>query len=75
MASGWYCKATGQVMGPMALEKVVQLAADGTLQPDDMVRRKTGEWVVASAVRGLFTSPAAAPIDAPEVPGAAQAQV
>jgi hypothetical protein len=58
MASGWYCKVMGQLLGPIPLQQVMELAQDGTLMPGDMVRKKTGEWVVANTIRGLF--PAAA---------------
>lgn len=54
MASGWYCKVMGQLLGPIPLKQVVELAQNGTLMPGDMVRKKTGEWVVAHAIRGLF---------------------
>jgi hypothetical protein len=32
----------------------MDLAREGTLKPQDMVRKKTGEWVVGSDIRGLF---------------------
>jgi hypothetical protein len=54
MAAGWYCKVMGQVLGPMPLQQVMDLAREGTLKPQDMVRKKTGEWVVGSDIRGLF---------------------
>jgi hypothetical protein len=54
MAAGWYCKIADQLMGPMPSEQLVELARGGTLKPVDMVRRKTGEWVPAHDVRGLF---------------------
>lgn len=36
------------------MQQVMELAQDGTLMPGDMVRKKTGEWVVANTIRGLF---------------------
>jgi hypothetical protein len=38
----------------MPLQQVMDLAREGTLKPQDMVRKKTGEWVVGSDIRGLF---------------------
>ena len=64
MASGWYCKVMGQLLGPVPLQQVVELAQDGTLMPTDMVRKKTGEWVVANTIRGLFPETAEGTADA-----------
>lgn len=61
MAAGWYCKVMGQVLGPMPLAQVMDLARDGTLKPGDMVRKKTGEWVVGEDIKGLFPASAAEP--------------
>lgn len=63
MASGWYCKVMGQLLGPVPLQQVVELAQDGTLMPTDMVRKKTGEWVVAGTIRGLFAEKAGGSTD------------
>jgi len=64
MASGWYCKVMGQLLGPVPLQQVVELARDGTLMPTDLVRKKTGEWVVANTIRGLFPAAAGGTTDA-----------
>jgi len=56
MAAGWYCKIKGELLGPMPLAQIMGLAQKGTLAPDDMVRKKTGEWVIGSSIKGLFTA-------------------
>ena len=58
MAAGWYCKIKGELLGPMPLAQIMGLAQEGTLAPNDMIRKKTGEWVVGSSIKGLFTSDA-----------------
>jgi hypothetical protein len=63
MAAGWYCKVMGQVLGPMPLTQIMDLAREGTLKPADMVRKKTGEWVVGESIKGLFPSASSAPTE------------
>ena len=69
MASGWYCKVMGQLLGPVPLQQVVELAQGGTLMPTDMVRKKTGEWVVANTIRGLFPETAGGATESAESQG------
>ena len=56
MAAGWYCKIKSELLGPMPLAQIMSLAQSGTLAPSDMVRKKTGEWVIGSSIKGLFTA-------------------
>ncbi|MFO1019618.1 MAG: DUF4339 domain-containing protein [Planctomycetales bacterium] len=72
----WYCMVSGQQIGPLSIEALVQMVLQGRVFPDDMIRLGTsGDWFPASTVEDLFPreSPSAvrppmnsaAPADAP----------
>ncbi len=61
MANEWYCRIMGEEWGPMSAEELMAVARWGRLTRDDIVRcGKTGTWIRAELVRGLFDSPRAA---------------
>lgn len=54
MSTEWYYASGGQQAGPVSPADIQQLAAAGTLRPDDLVwNRSMTEWVAAKHVRGL----------------------
>jgi GYF domain 2 len=55
MAHSWFYRSSGQVSGPVDFDGLTQLAATGTLQPGDELRRDDQrDWVAAGSVVGLF---------------------
>ena len=60
MATEWYVRVGNSEPGPFSSERLLQLAAAGRVTPNTLVRAGlSGNWVPASAVKGLFrTSPA-----------------
>lgn len=51
----WYCKKDGSESKPLTAGKLRQLACEGKLKRDDLVRRGDSEnWVRAGTVKGLF---------------------
>lgn len=56
----WYTKIAEQVVGPLSADQLRALADGGRLAPNDPIARsKTGPWVPASRVKGLFETAAA----------------
>lgn len=50
----WYARLGEQIIGPLMLEELIAMAADGRLQPSDMVRfGDTGVWAPALKVNDL----------------------
>ena len=50
----WYCKISGVEIGPMSQDKLVRMARDGRLSPEDLVRNaKKKKWYKAKFVKGL----------------------
>jgi hypothetical protein len=61
MATEWFCKIMGEVLGPMSAEELIAIAHWGRLNRDDVVRKgATGTWVRAETVDGLLQAPAPA---------------
>jgi GYF domain 2 len=57
MASEWYYARDGQPMGPVSSAQLTQLAADGVLQPTDLVWKEgLAQWFQASSIKGLFAN-------------------
>ena len=55
MASQWFCKVLGQVVGPVSFQDLVEMVRAGTLTENDPVRRKeSSRWDAAREVVGLF---------------------
>ncbi len=55
MASNWFCKISGENIGPMSSKELKAMAEAGQLTPEHLVRRgKDGKWVPAIRVGGLF---------------------
>jgi hypothetical protein len=47
----WYYKIEGKEAGPAIISRLRQMAREGTLTSDDLVRKgMTGEWVRAGTV-------------------------
>lgn len=58
MANSWFYRSRGQLSGPIDFEELAQLAAGGTLQPADELRRgEQGDWMPAGSIAGLFPEP------------------
>jgi len=69
----WYFARHRQKLGPVPLTHLQALAADGRLQPADMVLRAgTRQWLAAATVPGLFTEAAklGEPLPVPPLPTA-----
>jgi hypothetical protein len=63
MATEWYYTSAGQQLGPVGSAQIKQLAAEGTLTPNDMVwNQSMTEWVVASRVKGIAFVAAQGPV-------------
>jgi hypothetical protein len=58
MADQWYYRVFGEVIGPMPLETLRELAQSGTIQALDEVRSTSSDWVAAATIDelGLSTS-------------------
>ncbi|MBI1249495.1 DUF4282 domain-containing protein [bacterium] len=74
MADEFFYKfnASSPEVGPIDSKTLKQLAGSGAIQQESMLRRGTGDWVVASSVKGLFPDsavptapPTAAPVATP----------
>lgn len=64
MKDGWYYKSIGQVMGPVTLETLAELARDELLHPTDEVRRgPDGQWEPAITIVSLFPENAACTVE------------
>jgi hypothetical protein len=72
MASEWYYTVNGQqAPTPVSASQLRQLAANGQLQPTDLVWQEgMANWVPASSIKGLFSSKGSSGEQAPlvEVP-------
>ena len=52
--SGWYCKLSGDVVGPFSIDEIRYLKFRGELAPDDEVRQgEAGNWVTVKSVKML----------------------
>jgi len=84
MASQWFCRVLGQVVGPVSFQDLREMVRAGTLTENDPVRRKeSSRWTPAREVIGLFRAaesevaeaapadPEAAPAQAPGAPDTA----
>ena len=55
MASQWFCRVLGKVVGPVSFQDLREMVRAGTLTEDDPVRRKeSSRWDPAREVVGLF---------------------
>jgi hypothetical protein len=62
MADLWYYAQNGQQLGPVPSTQLQQLAAQGHLQPADLIWKEgMPSWVAASSVQGLFQQQPPAP--------------
>ncbi len=72
MTAQWYCRIAGEERGPFSAAQLRGMATDGRLSAGDPVRQgKTGVWVPAASVKGLF-DPASPPQHVAEVKPVAQ---
>jgi len=56
MANDWYVRMNGAEQGPLTSERLKQLATLGKInQSTPLKKGAAGNWVTASAVKGLFT--------------------
>src|SRR5437588_3698504 len=68
MAEEWYFTTSGQQMGPVSGARLRDMAAQGNLQPTDLVWKDgMSSWTPAGATRGLFPSQPSAADAIPEV--------
>ena len=57
MANEWYAQEMGEEIGPLTYNDLRQMVASGRITPLSHVRKsKSGEWVLARRIRGLFQS-------------------
>ncbi len=62
MAKQWYIYKDGQQRGPLAWEKLTEMALAGEITPDDMVISEgMNEWISGSKIEGLFQKPVFVP--------------
>ena len=55
MAHQWYCSIDGEERGPLVSREIRELAAKGSLRPNDLIWREgLPDWVRADSVEGLF---------------------
>lgn len=69
MASEWYYKIMGDVVGPKSTSELRECASNGEIQSDTWVRKgEMGEWVAAGKIKGLFStgSDPNSSVDSPE---------
>ena len=58
--SDWYCKLSGDIVGPFSIDEVRFLKSRGKLTPDDEVRRgDAGDWISVESV-GMLSGDAVA---------------
>jgi len=52
---GWYCNISGSIVGPVAIDSLVQMVLQKRIFADDLIRLGTqGEWFPAKTVPELF---------------------
>ena len=57
MASQWFCQVMGKQVGPVSSIGLRNLAKQGTISPETLVRKAPDdEWVPAKRVQGLFSN-------------------
>ncbi len=55
MAAEWYVRVGNAERGPILAERLKQLALEGKVSPDTLVKKgPSGNWVPANQVKGLF---------------------
>jgi hypothetical protein len=65
----WYVLLSGVVAGPYDASDVKRMGENGTIRPQDYVRKgKDGKWIIATKVKGLF------PDDAKAIPAESNAE-
>lgn len=58
MGGEWFCLIADREIGPLLPRQLKAMAASGQILPTDHVRPgRTGSWVLASRVKGLFAKP------------------
>lgn len=58
----WFCMVSGQEVGPVTIETLVQMVLQGRVFSGDLIRLgTTGEWFPASSVEELFPSKSPSP--------------
>lgn len=63
MSVQWFCNVAGKVIGPFSPKQLKELADNGRLTPEHLVRRgEDGQWVEAHNVKGLFPEKGATPV-------------
>jgi uncharacterized protein DUF4339 len=73
----WFCQINGVEIGPIESPQLAQLAACGSIKPNDLVRLgRDGAWIGAWNVRGLFAANVAQqpPITPPPLPASSPVQ-
>ena len=64
-AQNWYWSQAGATLGPVDLDEIRRLAANGSITRDTwLFEPGGGAWVAASSVAGLFAASVSAPPDA-----------
>ncbi|MBL9083490.1 MAG: DUF4339 domain-containing protein [Planctomycetales bacterium] len=54
MRKTWYARLGDQTFGPLGMQELIAMAADGRLQPNDSVRcEETGGWLPAAQVKEI----------------------
>ena len=58
MPVSWHYQVMGETIGPLTSKQVRELAKNGTITRDTLLRnREEGKWVLADRVKGLFKEP------------------
>lgn len=62
MLAEWFCRISGDDLGPLSSGELKAMAADGRLRPEDYLRKGTeGPWLLAAGIKGLFPAEGSAP--------------
>lgn len=60
----WFCHVMGSEVGPLSQRQLVDMVRQHQLNPEDLVRRNSSDWVPAFEVKGLFEAAAKPPAPA-----------
>jgi len=73
MSNDWHVSRSGETFGPYVWERLVEMAREGAVTPEDLVHRADyPEWMRAADVPGLFPQVAPQPQAAPQAQPAQQ---
>ena len=54
MATQWFCRVGGKVLGPMPGEELIKKVRTGAVKAATQIRKNDSPWFPAEEVNGLF---------------------